>query len=96
MSIQSEMPCREIMQCNKKQRCLFAEGEKKECWELVQENDACSFHICVDCLVYLAKHPDSILTEEELRFILKQRKNSTQRKYEQKLQETFIIPAFQV
>ncbi len=95
MSIQSEMPCWEIMQCNKKQRCFFAGDEKTECWELVKENDAYSFHICADCLVYLAKHPDSILTEKEFCFILEQRKKTIQKESKQKLSDIFIFPAHQ-
>ncbi len=72
MSIQSEMPCWEIIQCNKKATCLLAEDEKNRCWELVKDDDACSFHICVDCLVYLAKHEDSILTEKDFHSLLEQ------------------------
>ena len=83
MSKKSEMPCWEIMQCNKKQRCFFAGDEKTECWELVQANDAYSFHICADCLVYLAKHTGSILTEEEFCFIMEQRKSSPQKEWVQ-------------
>lgn len=76
MSTYSEMPCWEIMQCNRKQVCLFADSEKKACWEQVKENDAYSFHTCVDCLVYMVKHVDSPLTELEISFILEHRKNT--------------------
>ena len=76
MSIRSKMPCWEIIQCNKEQTCLFAENETKACWEMVEDDDACSFHVCVDCLVYLAKHEDSFLTKEEFHSILAQRKNT--------------------
>ncbi|MEN8199238.1 MAG: hypothetical protein ABFR63_04090 [Thermodesulfobacteriota bacterium] len=82
MSIRSTMPCWEINQCNKKESCLFAGDEKTTCWELVRENDSSLFHICVDCLVYLAKHEDSRLTEEEFRLILEQRKKNMHMAYE--------------
>jgi hypothetical protein len=95
MAIQSEMPCWEIMQCNKKQICFFAGDEKRECWELVQENDAHSFHICADCLVYQAKHPDSTLTEEEFCFIMEQRKNTIQREWVRNPLYMSIAPVFQ-
>jgi len=96
MSIRSEMPCWEIMQCNKKQICFFAGDDKIECWELVKENDPYSFHICADCLVYLAKHSDSILTEEEFCFILEQRKKGIQRESKLNLPNIFIFPAHHV
>ncbi len=53
--------------------CPYTGGTKKACWEFVQEDAACSFHICIDCLVYLAKHEDSTLTEEEFSAIMRQR-----------------------
>lgn len=74
MSKQSELPCWEIIQCNRKDKCLLAADEEKACWEVVKEDKACSFHICVDCLVYLAKQDDSILSDEEFCSILSQRK----------------------
>ena len=75
MSVQSEMPCWEIIKCNKKETCLFAENNKKPCWEMVGTDKACSFHVCVNCLVYLAKHKDSPLTEEAFCSILERRQN---------------------
>ncbi len=81
------------MKCNKKQICFFAGDEKTECWELVKANDAYSFHICADCLVYLSKHPDSILTEEEFCFILEQRKKSVESKHNTSY--TFTVPFHQ-
>lgn len=75
MSVQSEMPCWEIIKCKKKETCLFAENGKKSCWEMVGNDDACSFHVCIDCLVYLAKHKDSTLTKETFCYILEKRKN---------------------
>lgn len=74
MSVQSKMPCWEIIQCNKKESCLFAENNKKSCWEMVGKDDAISFHVCIDCLVYLAKHKDSTLTEKAFFSILEKRK----------------------
>jgi hypothetical protein len=68
------MPCWEIIQCKKKEACLFAENDKKPCWEMVGNDDAISFHVCIDCLVYLAKHEDSTLTEKAFRSILEKRK----------------------
>ncbi len=94
-SIHSEMPCWEIIQCNKKDTCLYAHDEKKSCWEVVKEDDACSFHICVDCLVYLAKHEDTTLTEEEFCSIMEQRQKNIPKEYEANASHTLICPAFQ-
>ncbi len=74
MALQSEMPCWEIIQCNKKDTCFCAGDKKKPCWEFVKEDNLCSFHICVDCLVYLAKHEKSTLSEEKFYSIMKQRR----------------------
>lgn len=76
MPIQSEMPCWEIIQCNKKELCFCAGDKKKPCWDFVKEDNLCSFHICVDCLVYLAKHEQSALSATKFRFIMKQRKRN--------------------
>jgi hypothetical protein len=76
MSEQLTMPCWEIIQCNNEETCLLAENDKKACWEMVEDADAQLFHICMDCLVFLAKHKDSILTKEECNRILKQRKKN--------------------
>jgi len=83
MSKQSELPCWEIIQCNRKHKCLLAADEEKPCWEVVKEDRACSFHVCVDCLVYLAQQKNnSILSDEELYSILSQRKARGVRNYE--------------
>ncbi|MBU0663750.1 MAG: hypothetical protein KJ990_04310 [Proteobacteria bacterium] len=81
MFLQSELPCWEIIQCNRKQKCLLAGDVEKACWEMVEDDEACSFHICVDCLVYLVKQKDSPLSEEDFSSILKQRKVEGIREY---------------
>ncbi len=74
MSMPTELPCWEIVQCNKRYQCQIESEVKKDCWDLVREDDACSFHICIDCLVYLAKQEDSLFTKEEFSSILENRK----------------------
>jgi len=78
MAVQSQMPCWEIIQCNNKATCLFTESNKKSCWEVIKEDEACSFHICIDCLVYRAKHEDSFITEKEFCSIMERRQNIIQ------------------
>lgn len=73
MSKRTAMPCWEIIQCNRKNAC-FCNGElEKPCWDFVREDNACSFHICVDCLVYLANHKQSILSRKQVHSIMRQR-----------------------
>jgi hypothetical protein len=75
------MPCWEIIQCNKKNTCFCAGDNKKPCWDFVKEDHLCSFHICVDCLVYLAKHEHSSLSVTKFRFIMKHRKKKALKGY---------------
>ena len=82
MSKQFGLQCWEIIQCNCKDKCLLAADEEKACWEVVEEDNACSFHICVDCLVYLVQQDDSIYSDEELSFILSQQKERGIRHHE--------------
>lgn len=82
MSIQNKLQCWEIIQCNRKDKCLLGGDQEKPCWERVKEDDACSFHICIDCLVYVAKQKNSTLSEEEFASILAHRKGKRTRRYE--------------
>jgi hypothetical protein len=75
MPAQSNTPCWEIIQCKKKEACTHYTGKrKKACWDLVKEDDFCSFHICVDCLVYLAHNMNPTFSEEKYRSIMRRRK----------------------
>jgi len=85
MSKQSELSCWEIIQCNRKDRCLLPETVEKSCWQVVKDDNASSFHICVDCLVYLAKQEESIFSDEEFLSILSRRQEKEFRHYECKL-----------
>lgn len=73
MSNLSELQCWEIIRYNRKETCFLGGDTEKACWELVETDVACSFHICVDCLVYLAKQKNSLLSDEEFYSILAQR-----------------------
>jgi hypothetical protein len=90
MALQSELPCWEIIHCNRKQMCLLGGDTEKACWDLVKDDEACSFHICVDCLVYLAKQKDSPLSEEEFCSILEQRRVEGSRGYECSLAHSLL------
>ena len=85
LSKQSELPCWEIIQCNRKDNCLLPGVAEKACWQVVKDDNASSFHICVDCLVYLVKQEDSIFSDEEFLSILGKRQEKDFRHYECKL-----------
>ncbi len=85
MSKQCQLPCWEIIQCNLKDICQPPIEEEKACWQVVKEDNTSSFHICVDCLVYLAKQDDSIFSDEELYSILSKRQENEFRHYDCKL-----------
>ncbi len=74
MSKQSELPCWKIILCNSQTSCRLAKESELTCWELVEATAFIHSHICKDCLVYISKQKDSILSDEEFCAILHQRK----------------------
>jgi len=74
MSLRSNWPCWEIMKCAPEQvaKCPAFHTDKP-CWEIMREVDVCSFNICSDCLVYISKQKDSILSREEILSIMCQK-----------------------
>lgn len=65
-------PCWKITGCTKKDQCPAGQQEGKECWEVANEMDdyRASMKICEDCLVYLSKGDNSVLTPEEIETIM--------------------------
>lgn len=53
-------------------KCPVAHSDKP-CWEMMREIDVCSFNICKDCLVFVTKQKDSVLSREEILSIMCQR-----------------------
>jgi hypothetical protein len=82
MFMRSKLSCWEIIQCKKKEKCPRCAEGKKACWEVVKEDDACSFHICTDCLVYLATKENPCFSKDKISFILEQRKAKGLTRYE--------------
>ena len=89
MSRPSELPCWEITLRSGQQKSLTGGEEIQPCWELVKNEITCAFHVCLDCLVYLAQQENSLLSEEEFCSILKQRKEKGIRQYECTLTRMF-------
>jgi hypothetical protein len=85
MFMRSELSCWEMIQCNKKDNCPRCSEEKKSCWELVKEDNACSFHVCIDCLVYLATRKNPFFSKNKVSSILKQRQDKGLARYECRL-----------
>ena len=73
MSLRSEWPCWEIMKCDDDKMCPARKHPDKMCWEIIQETDSRSFHICTDCLVYISRQKDSPFSREEILSILNQK-----------------------
>jgi len=73
MSLRSEWPCWEIMKCDKDKKCPAKEQSAKLCWEIIQEEDTSSFHICADCLVYVSRQKNSKFSREEILSIMAQK-----------------------
>ena len=74
MSDPVKVPCSEVTQCKRQNTCLMANNSERPCWEVVKADNACSFLICVDCLVYLSKQENPVFSEEEVYAILSKRK----------------------
>lgn len=62
------------MKCNPENvaQCL-AFKTKKPCWEVMRKLDAYSFNICRDCIVFVIKQKESILSKEEIQSIMSQK-----------------------
>lgn len=73
MVTKKEWSCWEITGCGCQNHCRAArQGEMRPCWELAAEIDdyRSALNVCGDCIVYVSKHRDSFLSEEEVRQIV--------------------------
>ena len=74
MSLRSDWPCWEIMKCEPEQtKNCPAYMADKPCWEVMRDINACSFNICKDCIVYVAKQKNSMFSKEEIWSIMNQK-----------------------
>ena len=64
----SDWHCLEIMECDNPQNCLAWKHPERPCWEIINElNDHRKvFNICQDCIVYILKSENSVLSEFEI------------------------------
>lgn len=66
MSPYSELPCWVIMNCGDNNKCPAKEQPQLNCWDIFSEVDEKVFNICRDCLVYLSRQEESILSRQEM------------------------------
>lgn len=75
MSSISEMRCWEIMQCSGSENCPARIFPDVPCWEIARiiGSDQSTMGVCQDCLVYIVKANEPILTADELNEIIEYR-----------------------
>lgn len=72
----SDWPCWEIMKCEGTDDCPARKRPELNCWDIASEMDDYrkAFDICKDCIVYMLKAEDTVLTKQERQTII-DRKN---------------------
>lgn len=75
MELNSEWPCWDIMKCQDTDNCPAKKEPQTPCWEIAQklEDYRSAFNICKDCLVYLLKQDETVLTEHEIQVIMEKK-----------------------
>lgn len=66
MATQTMWSYRDSFQRDDQRRFSIKHASAKNCWEIVREVDASSYNVCSDCLVYVAKHKNSVLSQREI------------------------------
>jgi len=78
MGSRSNCFCWEIMQCDKSKNCPARKHPETPCWEIAREqaDDYRNFYnICRDCIVYVLKADNSVLSNQEVRNIMAAKTN---------------------
>ncbi len=75
MAISGEWPCWEIMKCEGTESCPARLDPDTPCWEIAQSlgDYRSAFHICNDCIVFLLKQRNEVLSEREVRTIIERK-----------------------
>lgn len=73
----SDWPCWEIMKCEDTEDCPARKRPDLNCWEIANEMDDYrkAFNICKDCIVYMLKAENSVLSKQEVQNIMVQKQN---------------------
>ena len=72
MEQRSDWPCWEIMKCEGTEDCPARKRPDLNCWEIAGEMDDYrkAFNICKDCIVYMLKAENSVLSKQEMKAIM--------------------------
>ncbi len=70
MSPFSHLPCWTIMNCAEDKECPARLNPHKDCWEVFSEVDSTAFNICQDCIVFLSRQEESVLSHQEMEQIM--------------------------
>ncbi len=70
MSPFSHLPCWIIMNCAEDKECPAKLNPHKDCWEVFGEVDSTAFNICQDCIVFLSRQEESVLSHQEMEQIM--------------------------
>ncbi len=73
--LQSDLTCWDITQCRRSDNCPARLQPDRPCWEIAKEmgDYRSNFKICHDCLVYLTKQANAILSSREIEQILEKK-----------------------
>jgi len=65
------------MKCKGTESCPAREQKHKNCWDIARELDdyRSAFKICQDCIVYMLKNGNSVLSDREVKTIVKRKVN---------------------
>jgi hypothetical protein len=71
----NDLSCWEIMQCKGTEDCPARLHPEKPCWEIARELDdyRSALKICQDCIVFLLKNGNIVLSDQEVRAIMKRK-----------------------
>jgi hypothetical protein len=75
----SEWPCWEIMKCKGTEDCPARQQPERHCWEIARDLDdyRSAFNICQDCIVFMLKNGNSVLSEKEVQTIVEKKVSCT-------------------
>jgi len=67
------------MKCERTDDCLARKRPDLNCWDIASEMDDYrkAFDICKDCIVYMLKAEDTVLTKQEMQTIIDQKNECT-------------------
>lgn len=77
MSPLKKWSCWEIIKCDRSANCPVSRQEDLPCWEIAKELDdyRSALNICKDCIVFVSRQSDSVLSEEDIQNIMEKKKD---------------------